>query len=414
MKILSNQIWRLIDWYTTIGLEGRSDHEKSKRYTFNVIILFGFWTAVFYGAFYALYDFEGLRVAWTTSLICMSVIVLPVVVRRSLRVATFVGVGLTIWVFTYLTYHLGADTGLYLFIIIGLVCVIIVNGNENLLDTLVLWVAGTSAMIVSALFFQEPSGVARVDPVLQSLVLFGVIVGLSVMIGIGLLVLSDRVARAERALAAEHARSEALLDNLLPTEIAARLKSAPGEVIADDLPEVTLLFADIVDFTPRATTMPPDEVVVFLNSVFTAFDKLTEQYGLEKIKTIGDAYMVAAGMPIARADHAQAIADMALAMLEATRKLSDDADQPIEVRIGLHSGSAIAGVIGTQKVFYDVWGDTVNTASRMESHGEIGRIQLTAETKERLGDAFLFEERGMVDIKGKGPVKTFWLTGKAG
>ncbi|MCP4317990.1 MAG: adenylate/guanylate cyclase domain-containing protein [Hyphomicrobiales bacterium] len=403
---------QLVDRYASIGLDGLPDTEKSKRFAFNILVLIGFVTVVGYGAFYALYDFEGLRIAWTASLVCTSIVILPIMATHSLRLALYLGVALTIWVFTFLSYHLGAGTGLYLFLNVPLIAVTVVNGKENLADTLVFWIATTSAMVTSAVFFQNPSGAARVDPAFQEIVLVGVVIGLAAMIGAGVLALSFRVARAEAALAREHARSEALLGNLLPTEIAARLKLSPGVVIADGLPEVTILFADIVNFTPRASSMQPEDLVNFLNRVFTEFDSLTEQFGLEKIKTIGDAYMVAAGMPTARADHAQIVADMALAMLDVTARLTAETGQYTEVRIGLHSGAAVAGVIGTQKVFYDVWGDTVNTASRMESQGEEGRIQITQDMKDRLGATYTFEPRGIVEIKGKGLIQTYWLTGK--
>jgi len=406
------QVWRPIAWYLSIGLDGLPDGEKSKRTAFNAIVLVACTVAAAYAVFYTLYDFKGLRVAQAASVVGTTLVLLPLVVRRSLRLAVYLGLVGTIGIFTFLTYHLGADTGLYLFLIIALVAVFVINGKENLTDTIVFWISCTVAMVASAVYFQEPSGVAEVDASFQMIVLVGVIIGLSLMIGAGVLTLSFRVARAEEALATEHARSEALLDNLLPAEIATRLKSSPGIVIADDLPEVTILFADIVDFTPRANSMRPEELVGFLNRIFTEFDKLTAQFGLEKIKTIGDAYMVAAGMPTARPDHAQVTADMALAMLDVTRRLTAETGQCIEVRIGLHSGAAIAGVIGTQKVFYDVWGDTVNTASRMESHGEEGRIQLTRETKDHLGSFYDFELRGEVEIKGKGLLQTYWLIGK--
>lgn len=413
LKTIPLRIWQLIDWYLSIGLDGLSDGEKSKRAAFGVIMLIGCGAALLYATFYALYDFDGLRVAWTTALACVSVILLPLVAVWSLRLALFLGIAVAVWVFTTLTYHLGASTGLYLFLNMALMSVFIVNGKENLADSFFFGLVCTAAMIVSAVYFQQPSGVAPVDHRFQMIVFLSVVSLMPLIIGLGVLTLSFRVARAEEALAAEHARSEALLENLLPSEIALRLKSAPGTVIADDLPDVTILFADIVDFTPRASSMPPEEVVNFLNRVFTEFDRSTEQFGLEKIKTIGDAYMVAAGMPVARSDHAQVAADMALAMLDVTRRLTREAGQQIDVRIGLHSGPAVAGVIGTRKVFYDVWGDTVNVASRMESSGQGGRIQVTGDTKDRLGAEYTFEPRGDIEIKGKGIVETYWLTGKA-
>ena len=215
--------------------------------------------------------------------------------------------------------------------------------------------------------------------------------------------------RAE--LAVEHARSEALLYNLLPREIAARLKNKPEQTIADSLPQVAILFADIVDFTPRTATLPPEDLVGFLNKIFSAFDVLAEKHGLEKIKTIGDAYMVAAGMPSPVGDPVHRVAEMGLDMQHTVEAMAPEFLEGLQVRIGLHAGPAVAGVIGNRKLFYDVWGETVNTASRMESHGEPGRIQVTKAAKEELDDAYEFEPRGTVEVKGLGEVETWFLAG---
>ncbi|WP_299723814.1 adenylate/guanylate cyclase domain-containing protein [uncultured Tateyamaria sp.] len=223
-------------------------------------------------------------------------------------------------------------------------------------------------------------------------------------------VIVDQKAQIER----EFERSERLLDNILPAPIAERLKQEPDKIIADDLLQVTILFADIVDFTPKATRMSATELVSFLNHVFSKFDELAERHGLEKIKTIGDAYMVAGGMPEPRPDHAVAVADMALEMLVIARTLEREIGDTVALRIGIHTGPAVAGVIGTRKFFYDVWGDTVNTASRLESHGAPGRIQVTQETYEALSDQFDFEQRGFIDIKGKGKTMAYYLTGRSG
>jgi adenylate cyclase/guanylate cyclase len=219
----------------------------------------------------------------------------------------------------------------------------------------------------------------------------------------------SRAESAEDALEAEHARSEALLYNLLPTEIAARLKDAPDQTIADSLDHTAILFADIVDFTPRSARMSPEELVGFLNRIFSTFDRLAAHHGLEKIKTIGDAYMVAAGLPHPVDRPVHRVAKMAFNMLDALRDLSAELGEKVEIRIGLHAGPVVAGVIGHQKLFYDVWGDTVNTASRMESHGAPGRIQVTAAAREALKGDYTFEPRGTVEIKGIGELKTWWL-----
>ncbi len=209
----------------------------------------------------------------------------------------------------------------------------------------------------------------------------------------------------------EYGRSERLLENIMPRSIAKRLKHETADVIADDIPHMTILFADIVDFTPRASRMSAPDVVAFLNRIFTEFDVLADKHGLEKIKTIGDAYMVAGGMPEPRDDHAAAVADMAFDILQVTEKISEDIGERFTVRIGIHTGPAVAGVIGTRKVFYDVWGDTVNTASRLETYGMPGRIQTTREVYDALSDRYTFEPRGTVDIKGKGEIQTYFLTG---
>ncbi|WP_343044592.1 adenylate/guanylate cyclase domain-containing protein [Allomesorhizobium camelthorni] len=222
-----------------------------------------------------------------------------------------------------------------------------------------------------------------------------------------------RAEASEDALEAEHERSERLLLNLMPASIAARLKQRPDEIIADGLPAVTILFADIVGFTPRAARLPADRLVSFLNRIFSEFDTLAERHGLEKIKTIGDAYMVAGGLPEKQEGHARAVAEIALDMLEVTAALSRELGEEIAVRIGIHSGPAVAGVIGSRKLFYDVWGDTVNTAARMEQHGQAGRIQVSHEARQAIGDGYSFEERGMVLIKGKGRMKLHFLTGRA-
>jgi class 3 adenylate cyclase len=217
--------------------------------------------------------------------------------------------------------------------------------------------------------------------------------------------------RAHRLLLAEQERSERLLLNVLPAPIATRLKQRE-EVIADRFADVTVLFADLVDFTPRAERIAPEQVVAVLNELFSSFDQLAQQQRLEKIKTIGDAYMVAAGLPEPRPDHAQAAAEMALAIRDEVARRSDPSGQPLQVRIGIDTGPVVAGVLGTSKFSYDLWGDTVNTASRMESYGVAGCIQVTTRTYQRLKDGYRFERRGPIQVKGKGELVTYLLLGR--
>lgn len=203
-------------------------------------------------------------------------------------------------------------------------------------------------------------------------------------------------------------KSEELLLNVLPEAIAYRLKQ--GETnIAESFDNVTVLFADLVGFTKLTATTPPDQFIDLLNGVFSTFDYLTAQLGLEKIKTIGDSYMVVAGVPSPHDNPAHAVADLALAMLNEIVSINDISGHSLELRIGIDSGSVIAGVIGRTKFTYDLWGDTANIASRMESSGEPGRIQVTQTTYELLKDDYEFEERGEQEIKGKGWMVTHWL-----
>ena len=219
--------------------------------------------------------------------------------------------------------------------------------------------------------------------------------------------------REHHLLQEEQARSESLLLNVLPRPIAERLKRHPA-AIADGFPEATVLFADIVDFTHLSADLPPDRLVAWLNELFSAIDILSERHGLEKIKTIGDAYMAVAGLPAPRPDHAVAAAEMALAILDVVAKRTAPNGAPVRMRIGLHTGPVVAGVIGTRKFIYDLWGDTVNTASRMESHGLAGAIQVTDASYQRLRAAYDFEERGPIQVKGKGEMRTYFLKGRKG
>ena len=208
----------------------------------------------------------------------------------------------------------------------------------------------------------------------------------------------------------EQVRSENLLLNVLPKKIADRLKREPG-TIAEAHKAVTILFADIVGFTPLTSQLNPVEMIELLNKIYSEFDALSEKYQVEKIRTIGDNYMVASGVPESNEDHARNMARMALEMQAFADKLSIQNEHRIQFRIGIHSGPVIAGIVGRKKFQYDIWGDAVNTASRMESHGEAGKIQVSQTTYEMLKDEFVMKLRGTIDIKGKGPMKTWFLTG---
>lgn len=256
------------------------------------------------------------------------------------------------------------------------------------------------AVLIVVFGFLEPTlqaGRPPPDPVLTN-ALFVIVLVTNLLVVPPLLVYVLGKLRAERE------RAESLLLNMLPAEVAVELKQE-GSTYPKRFDSMSVLFADIVGFTPLSSTMGPEEVVDSLNTVFTHFDRLAEKHGVEKIRTIGDSYMAAAGVPVARDDHAQVLAAMALDMLDYA------AGSRFSFRIGINSGPVVAGVIGTHKFQYDVWGDTVNTAYRMESHGETGRIQISEATNNLIEDDFATVPRGSIEVKGKGIMRTWFLQG---
>jgi adenylate cyclase len=219
------------------------------------------------------------------------------------------------------------------------------------------------------------------------------------------------LAREHRALEREQAKSERLLLNVLPEPVAARLKEEE-RIIADAYPGVTVLFADIVGFTALSERLTATDVVALLDRVFADWDALAAHHGVEKIKTIGDGYMAAGGIPLPRNDHLQAIAELALAMGPEVARYAAETGLALEVRIGIDTGPVVAGVIGRAKFIYDLWGDTVNTASRMESHAVPGTIQVTPRAYELLRERYELRRRGRIEVKGKGPMTTYLLLGR--
>jgi adenylate cyclase len=271
-----------------------------------------------------------------------------------------------------------------------------------------IWLAAFVAdLVVAALLDASVAQNVRPLPNLAILILFALNIA-----GIGQLTfLAISYFRGQRD-AAER-RSERLLLNVLPEAIAARLKRGE-EPIADHYDDVSVLFADLAGFTVRSAQETPAETVAVLNEVFSVFDGLVGRYGLEKIRTIGDSYMVAAGAPVARPDHAHAICAMALDLKREVARLNAEHDWDLSFRIGINCGPAVAGIVGREKFHYDLWGDTVNIASRMESHGLPDQIQVTEAVYERLKDDFVFERRGLVEVKGKGTTLTYFVVGRAG
>ncbi len=330
--------------------------------------------------------------------------------RRRLARLWFVGWSAVFCLVLALYYGRAAPTPLFFMVLAMLTTALFPRADSTSMIASLIFVGVT---LVVALWLRR-TGFA-LDPENRALILNRIdsYVTLGSFFIVWMIGMAQRVAvnDAEKGLALEQARSERLILNILPAPIAARLKTETA-AIADRFDDVTVLFADIVGFTPLARKMAPDALVALLDDVFRKFDALADQYGLEKIKTIGDAYMVAGGLPAPARDHTASVARMALAMVPVVQQIKTPEGAPLAVRIGLAKGPAIAGVIGERKFSYDLWGDTVNMASRLESHGVADRIQVNEAAHAALQDMFLLAPRGEVDLKGQGRVKTWFLTGE--
>jgi adenylate cyclase len=313
---------------------------------------------------------------------------------------------------TFVCWHLGTGTGVQFYFLIAAAAAVMVLGIERI--GLAIAVAAVGVGLVITLQYTvprdtgaEPAWFITVGFIINAIAA-GVLAVAIVWYGL------RQIASAEAAMEQEYARSEALLANILPASIAERLKDPSRSVIADKYDDASILFADIAGYTERASDTSPEELVAFLDDLYTSLDALVTRHGLEKVKTSGDAYMVVSGVPQPRPDHLEALAALALDIADTVAGLTDSRGCAVPLRIGLASGPVVAGVVGSQRFFYDVWGDAVNVASRMESTAAVGRIQLPQSIYQRLNDRFVFEERGDVDVKGKGVMHTWYLVGRNG
>ncbi|GBE67880.1 adenylate cyclase [Mycobacterium sp. MFM001] len=322
---------------------------------------------------------------------------------------------LTFVVFGYTTIFLicwtvGTGSGLQYYLLVGATIAVLTFGIEHIV--LAATLAGVGAALAITLEFLVPYDTG-LQPAWALTTAFVVSITTACLMVVATVWYALReIARAEAVMEAEYERSEVLLANIMPASIAARLKDPARTVIADKYDDASVLFADIAGFTERASDTNPAELVRFLDRLYTDFDALVDKHRLEKIKVSGDSYMVVSGVPWPRRDHVAALAQLALDMNEAVAGLKDPQGREVPLRIGLATGPVVAGVVGSRRFFYDVWGDAVNVASRMESTDAVGRIQVPEPVYERLKDDFLLEERGDVAVKGKGVMRTWYLVGR--
>lgn len=321
---------------------------------------------------------------------------------------TFIGIA---YVFIFVVcWAVGTDSGLQFYFLSAAAIAVLILGVEHV--TLVATVAAVGAGLSLVLEFGVPRNTGLQPHWVLTASFVSVVISACFMTVATVWYALREIARAEAAMEAEYDRSESLLTNILPATVAHRLKDPANETIADSYDDASVLFADIGDFTVRASQTEPVELVEFLNGLYTRLDRLVDRRGLEKIKTSGDCYMVVSGVPDRRPDHLHALARLALDIAAAVAGLRDPLGQPVTFRIGLAAGPVVAGVVGARRFFYDVWGDAVNLAARMESTDTEGRIQVPHEVYQRLKDDFVFEDRGEIAVKGKGLVHTWYLVGE--
>ncbi|MFZ0832332.1 MAG: adenylate/guanylate cyclase domain-containing protein [Mycobacterium sp.] len=351
---------------------------------------------------------EGIwRVALINVLAAAVFAAIPLLHRYGVLVAQLTLVLTSYVVLSVVTWNVGTGAGLQFYFLVGATVAVLVLGIEHVVLACVLVAIGAADVIILQFTIPADTGL---QPAWALPVGFVVsIVSACVMVVATVWYALREIERAEQAMEEEYERSESLLANILPGSIANRLKNPATTIIADKYDDASVLFADIAGYTERASQSTPADLVEFLNGLYTEFDRLVEQHGLEKIKTSGDCYMVVSSVPEPRPDHLEALACLALKMGDTIAGLKDQMGQAVPIRIGMGVGPVVAGVVGTRRFFYDVWGDAVNVASRMESTGVQGRIQVPQEVYERLNDTFVFEPRGTVEVKGKGVMPTWFL-----
>ena len=396
------------------GACGRSQHqlESTARQmrVLTVTTRIGAAVAVFFGVQQFLIAHDALWLGYVNLASAVVFLLIPQLYRFGdlLPPVMFFAVAYT--AITVSSTYVGSGIGLQFYFVVAAALVVLVLGIEHIVLASFLAVLGAVTVIALELLVPHNTGVQpdwafRMGFVVNTAAAWVLVVA-TVWYAL------RETARAERAMETEYQRSETLLANILPASIAERLKNPTHGIIADKYDDASILFADIAGYTKRASDTTPTELVRFLDALYTDLDGLVDRHGLEKIKTSGDSYMVVSGVPEPRTDHLQALACLALDMADAVADLKDPQGREVPLRIGLAAGPVVAGVVGARKFFYDVWGDAVNVASRMEATDVEGRIQVPDDVYRRLSPEFDFEERGEIDVKGKGVMHTWYLTGR--
>jgi adenylate cyclase len=335
---------------------------------------------------------------------------IPLLYRFGELVAPLVFYVVAYTTITVVCWHLGTGSGMPLYYLLAAMLMVLILGVDHLVLASALATLGAATVIALEILVPYNTGV-QPDWAFRSGFVLTVVSAFVMVVAVAWYALRE-TRRARLAMEAEYERSESLLTNILPSTIAQRLKDPSRNIIADKYDDASILFADIAGYTKRASDTPPSDLVRFLDRLYTDLDALVDRHGLEKVKTSGDSYMVVSGIPEPREDHIEALACLALDMADAVADLRDPEGRKVPLRMGMAAGPVVAGVVGARKFFYDVWGDAVNVAARMETTDVEGRIQVPQNVYERLNHAFVLEERGEVDVKGKGVMTTWYLVGR--
>lgn len=395
-----------------IGSDSYSKRQTQRIVLTNVMISVTAVLSFLHATMFAIYDFDQLK--WTIALLLTigtAILATPFLNKVNPYLGSIFNLTLWLGYGSSLIFIFGTQSGVYFYFLAGAASAILIMGvYQNILSIF------SFSLQISLFIYFEHSSIPTatyldLSHAFMNVLHFAAIILTMLFIFCMIYYAFHQAHLAEDALEREYEYSEKLLANMLPASIAADLKRNPGKTIANNHDDVTILFADIVDFTPRSRHQTAAELVDLLNNLFTRFDVLAGKHGLEKIKTIGDAFMAAGGLPEPQPDHAERVAYMALDMMEEVHNYAQQTKEKLELRIGIHTGPVVAGVIGTQKPLYDVWGETVNIASRLESTGTDGGIQVTNCTKRLLDKGFKFKKRGIIMIKGKGKLNVWYLTG---
>jgi adenylate cyclase len=335
----------------------------------------------------------------------------PLLHRFGPLAAPLVLIGFVYAFLIYVVTQVGMDGGSWLAYLSAAALAMLLVGTERLWLCIVLCAVAAAIVICLQIYVPDNTGLLSDKSLFLGNFVFNIVANI-IIIFLVVYYAVGQIARAEAVAEREYQRSERLLENILPRDVAERLKLRQDKIIADRFDDASVLFLDLAGSTALASHLSPEALVTLLNAIFTRLDEMVERFGLEKIKTTGDGYMVVSGVPKPNPGHAAVIADFALAIQQEFRNLTDPLGQPIPFRIGIEAGPVVAGVVGTRKFFYDVWGDTVNVASRMESTSVANRIQVGPNIAASLGSTFVLFERGEIEVRGKGAMRTWFLTGR--